>query len=113
MRRVPQATSTGNDRDRDRGDHVGVQVMQILAALGEVLHQLRAVVGDDDDREPLHRFLEAQLKPGAAVHLREEFLILTFQFDVDAGPQQLTVACNAAGKVILAATHRGAGVHRR
>ncbi len=36
----------GDDRDRDRGDDVGVEVVQILAALGEILHQLRPVVGE-------------------------------------------------------------------
>mgnify|MGYP000346553624 CR=1 FL=1 len=48
-------------------------------------------------------FLQMQLQLGAAVHLAEQFLVLAFQLDIDAGAQQLAVAGDAAGEVFLAA----------
>ena len=75
-------------------------MVQFLRPLGDVLHQLRPVVGQNHHRQAFDGFLQVQLQLGAAVHLAEQFLVLAFQLDIDAGAQQLAVAGDAGGRVL-------------
>ena len=106
-----QKDQAGDERNRNGRDNVRGQMVQILGSLGEILHQLRPVVGQDDDRQTFDRFLQTQLQACALVHLGEQFLILALEFDVDAGAQQLAVAGDAGGEFFLAAADRRAGIH--
>ena len=44
---------------------------------------MRGVVGDCHHRQPFDRLLQAELDAGAAVHLRQQLLVLAFEFDVE------------------------------
>ena len=60
-----------------------------------ILHELRTV-GDRRDRQAFDGFLQAKLHLRAVIHLRQQFLVLAFEFNVDTA-QQLAVARDAAG----------------
>ena len=84
-----------------------------LAALASTPDERDAVVGDDDDREPFHGLLQAQLHAAAAVHRLEDLLVLLLARDIHPRAQQRARPRHARREVADAARRAAAGGHGR